>query len=192
MPIKAVLTVALISLALSCASFPLGGRATGTIRGAVMGARNLQPVAGATITIARQRRSVVSASDGTFLITELPVGTHTLVLSGGGMLGEALRDVPVTVRDTTCVLFLPQPAVVSEPSSDVLAGPTAQPLLILNGSVRFVPEPGSVLQLRTVNVASVYRIHTDSAVRLYGQRASGGAVLIHTIPHAPCSPASQR
>lgn len=192
-----VLSLTLLGLSLSCTHLPPGPGGTGTIKGLVLGDHDLQPVNGATITVVQQRRSVTSAPDGTFRITNIPIGEHTLELQGDGMLTQSLREVPVSASDSTCVIIFPRPAVGPGRTSDVLTGPVTEPLLILNGVVRFPstakpprasgPAGDAVIQIRTANIATFEVIDGDSATRLYGQRAALGAIQVTTKPHAPCS-----
>jgi hypothetical protein len=170
----------------------------------VVGEHDLLPVQGATITLSAVRRSVTSTHDGTFQISDVPVGEHTLELDGEDVLAESLRQVPVSAGDSTCVLFLSRPVRPVSPGTDVITERAREPLIIVNGVARIpLPgttppaplPPGNVMQIRNpfirVPMANLEMdlIGPDSATRLYGQLGAFGAVHFTATPHAPCSTA---
>jgi iron complex outermembrane receptor protein len=93
---------------LLCAA-PLGAQeAPGTITGRVIDATSQQPLSGVSIQVAGTSRNALSAADGTFLLTGVPVGIQQLRAS---RIGYALqqRQVTVTAGATVSVEFALNP-----------------------------------------------------------------------------------
>ncbi|HEX9705119.1 MAG TPA: carboxypeptidase-like regulatory domain-containing protein, partial [Gemmatimonadales bacterium] len=67
---------------------------TGTITGRVIDATSQQPLSGVSIQVLGTNRSMVTAEDGSFLLTAVPAGIQQLRAS---RIGYALKQQPVTV-----------------------------------------------------------------------------------------------
>jgi hypothetical protein len=188
----------LLGAVAACAHFPPFVSASGTIRGLVLTQPELQPVVGATITLARRRATATTDSNGTFQFTNVPAGSYALNLHAGSVAAGALRDVVVGKGDSTCVLFLSEP-LRNSPVAQLQTGPVTDPLLVLNGAVRFPASDSSaaagnaqprVIQIRNPWALANFtwrQLRPDSATLYYGRRASLGALLINTTPQASCS-----
>ncbi len=83
--------MSLAGLAVLCAA-PLCAQETGAVRGRVTDQATQQPLSGVTITVAN--RSALSQTDGRYLVTAVPAGTHTLQTR---MIGYAPAPQSVTV-----------------------------------------------------------------------------------------------
>jgi Carboxypeptidase regulatory-like domain len=72
----------------------------GTILGTVTDTSGLA-VAGATVTVKNTETGLVrtsqSADDGSYTVTELPIGTYTVTITQGGFQTSVTRDVVVNV-----------------------------------------------------------------------------------------------
>ena len=79
--------------ALSEARAQEAGTITGTVTSDVG-----RPLPGAAVTIVGTQRGTVTGSDGTFELTGVPAGTHTLRASS---LGFAVQETSVTVQSGT-------------------------------------------------------------------------------------------
>ena len=103
MPLHPVRLLALV-VALVAASRPLAIVDTGTISGHVRDSSTGQPIPGAQVSVAGTRLAVATNRDGSYLIANVPVGTHTVWARYIGYNGEQ-KTVSVVVQTTTTVDF---------------------------------------------------------------------------------------
>ncbi|HEX7118871.1 MAG TPA: SusC/RagA family TonB-linked outer membrane protein [Longimicrobiales bacterium] len=73
---------------------PAAAQSTGTVTGRVVDAATRQPLAGAQVTIGGTQLGGLANENGTFLILNVPAGSHTVRAQ---MIGYASQDVQVTV-----------------------------------------------------------------------------------------------
>jgi len=103
MPLHPVRLLALV-VGLVAASRPLAIVDTGTISGHVRDSSTGQPIPGAQVSVAGTRLAVATNRDGSYLIANVPVGTHTVWARYIGYNGEQ-KTVSVVVQTTTTVDF---------------------------------------------------------------------------------------
>src|SRR5882762_4848978 len=103
MPLHPVRLLALV-VGLVAASRPLAIVDTGTISGHVRDSSTGQPIPGAQVSVAGIRLAVATNRDGSYLIANVPVGTHTVWARYIGYNGEQ-KTVSVAVQTTTTVDF---------------------------------------------------------------------------------------
>ena len=103
MPLHPVRLLALV-VGLVAASRPLAIVDTGTISGHVRDSSTGQPIPGAQVSVAGTRLAVATNRDGSYLIANVPVGTHTVWARYIGYNGEQ-KTVSVAVQTTTTVDF---------------------------------------------------------------------------------------
>jgi TonB-dependent starch-binding outer membrane protein SusC len=105
------LRLAALTGVLLCA-VPLAAQTpTGTITGRVFDATTMQPLAGATVAVEGTQRGTATRSDGAFLLTGVPVGTHQLRASLIGY-AQAQQEVTVAADGAASVQFTMQPQAV--------------------------------------------------------------------------------
>ncbi|MFL5746174.1 MAG: TonB-dependent receptor [Niastella sp.] len=75
----------------------------GIIKGKIIEQSTKQPVAGATVAIKDNPFSVSADSSGVFILTNIPVGVYTLVITNIGFQQKVLNDINV-VKDKTYYL----------------------------------------------------------------------------------------
>src|SRR5258705_8124566 len=98
MPLHPVRLLALV-VGLVAASRPLAIVDTGTISGHVRDSSTGQPIPGAQVSVAGTRLAVATNRDGSYLIANVPVGTHTVWARYIGYNGEQ-KTVSVAVKAT--------------------------------------------------------------------------------------------
>jgi hypothetical protein len=87
--VAALLMIGLLVLVGSAA----GAEENGWISGTVRNQTTWQPLAGAQVSVVATDLQTVSDSDGSFLITEVPPGTHTLQISLHGFLTRTTEEI---------------------------------------------------------------------------------------------------
>ena len=131
---RKVFSVFLVSL---LSAGPLAAQAqTGTISGRVADATTADVVVGASVLLEGTRRATNTGPDGTFLLTDVPAGTHFVTARLIGY-GPQTQEVTVRAGQTTTVEFvLPRQAVVMD--EIVVTGYGSQRRAAITGSVATV------------------------------------------------------
>jgi iron complex outermembrane receptor protein len=131
---RKVLSVFLVSL---LSAGPLAAQTqTGNISGRVADATTADVVVGASVLLEGTRRATNTGSDGTFLLTDVPAGTHFVTARLIGY-GPQTQEVTVRAGQTTTVEFvLPRQAVVMD--EIVVTGYGSQRRAAITGSVATV------------------------------------------------------
>ncbi len=111
--------VAILNLSLLILVVLMAGSAsaqeTGTISGKVVDDEG-RPVNSATVVIPSIGVTALSGTDGTFLLTRIPIGFHTLEVSGQGFTTQAVETPGVTAGQTVEVIvqLVPLPVALDE------------------------------------------------------------------------------
>ncbi len=111
--------VAILNLSLLILVVLMAGSAsaqeTGTISGKVVDDEG-RPVNSATVVIPSIGVTALSGRDGTFLLTRIPIGFHTLEVSGQGFTTQAVETPGVTAGQTVEVIvqLVPLPVALDE------------------------------------------------------------------------------
>ena len=156
----------------------LSAQNTGTVAGRVTDASTMEPVAGATVTIA-ETGGVTNAS-GRFVITGIPAGTYDLQVSQIGY-AEAVEQVTVNPGETTTVQIALTSEAIELAELVVTSGYSQQREADLTGVIEAItPEefnPGRVIsaeQLIQGKVAGVNIIDTGEPGGGISVRIRGG------------------
>ena len=109
-----VLTLMLVTV-LFLVSASASAQETGAVKGQVVDEEG-RPVASATVVIRSIGMTVISDQDGTFLLSGIPVGSHTLEISGQGFTTQAVEAPRVNVGEIVEVLvqLVPLPVALDE------------------------------------------------------------------------------
>jgi len=75
---------------------------TGTVRGRIVAAKTLRPIAGAQVSVPGTSRGNVANADGNFILLNVPAGSHTLRVELIGY-GLAEQAISVTANEVTTV-----------------------------------------------------------------------------------------
>ncbi len=181
-----------------CTIVHIAPRQTGTIKGVVISDVNFLPVQGARISLSHKKGSTISASDGSFQFQGVRVGKNKVLMSADGYASDSLIEIQVSENRATCVMLRPHP-----PSFDVSRDgnfstePESGIVLIVDGFMRMdllhVTSTGAYTQIRNPfrqipdqHMRSSESIRPDSAVRIYGERAAKGAIVVTTVAAIPC------
>ena len=73
----------------------------GSVKGVVLDKVTKQPLPGINVTVDGTRRGTVPGRDGSFIITKVPIGKHTLVYSLVGYATERSEEILVSENETT-------------------------------------------------------------------------------------------
>lgn len=87
-----------------------GALQRGTINGTVRSATTSQPIAGATVSVRGIGRSTRTAADGSFAISDVPIGTQTVEVSATGYQNQTTQ-ASVRPNEATTVAVALAPAV---------------------------------------------------------------------------------
>jgi TonB-dependent starch-binding outer membrane protein SusC len=77
---------------------------TGTITGRVVDATTLQPLAGATVRLRGTQRTTLTGSDGDFVLSDVPAGSHAVLATRIGY-GPLQQNVTVTAGASATLQF---------------------------------------------------------------------------------------
>ncbi len=198
--VQMVTATFLVATTLSCAFIRAASFELGTVRGVVLGADDLAPLAGAQIRILNTRLKGTTDSAGRFELTNVPVGTRRVEATRTGYRAVLLRQVDVGRSQATCTVAFLQPA----PTRRVAARNTAvtSPLVIVDAVVRqsivpaqsFSVAGGETINVRNLllpaipreNIATVEVVQPSAGRQLYGERGALGVIVLTTRPQARC------
>jgi TonB-dependent starch-binding outer membrane protein SusC len=93
--LNAMVAIIAVAAMIGLAADAVEAQTTGTIRGQVIEGATQRPLAGVVITIAGTNHGALTNTNGAYLLTNIPVGSHRLVAQ---MIGYGLADATVTVR----------------------------------------------------------------------------------------------
>jgi hypothetical protein len=82
------------------------------IKGKVVQATDGQPVAGASVFVSNSTRGTVSNADGTFELTEVPIGNHEVVISSIGFVTLVVAYTPADLPLVLDVRMTPKASVL--------------------------------------------------------------------------------
>lgn len=117
-----------------CLLAPFSAQAqTGTISGRVVDSTTQQPLPGVTVLVEGTQRGALTGNDGTFRLTGVPAGTHSVRARRIGF-GSQQQSVSVTAGATASVVFAlePQAAILQEV---IATGYGTQRRVAITGSV---------------------------------------------------------
>jgi outer membrane receptor for ferrienterochelin and colicin len=141
----------------------------GVIVGRVTDAKSGAALAYTNIVVEATPRGAVAGADGRFLISEIPIGVYTLVVSRVGHETQRKTDVIVVGEDTTRVDLVLEPALIEANPVVVTAARTEQ-------TARMAP--ASVSVLNEAEIAARDPVTFDQAIEtipgLAAFRSTGG------------------
>jgi len=79
---------------------PTFAQEKGAIKGKIIEQSTKRPLAGATVAVKDYPFSVSTDSAGVFLLSNIPAGNHTLIITNIGFQPRTLNDIPVTIGKT--------------------------------------------------------------------------------------------
>jgi beta-lactamase regulating signal transducer with metallopeptidase domain len=191
LPLLPVATIEPVVLADPAAVIPME---IAVIRGRVLDAVTGEPLADARLRLTGTSLVAVSAATGTYVLLNVPGGTHELVVERDGYAPQS-RQVAVTedAELETDFSLLPETAAPTDragapmPARDVLdtlgvrirrggaAGPA--PILFIDG-VRIMRSEGVLDGLDPEGIQRVEIISGPAATTLYGPEAAGGVIQV--------------
>jgi len=143
----------------------------GVIVGRVTDAKSGAALAYTNIVVEATPRGAVAGADGRFLISEIPIGVYTLVVSRVGHETQRKTDVIVVGEDTTRVDLVLEPALIEANPVVVTAARTEQ-------TARMAPASVSVLRSAAAPTSraagSAIASCCSSTVARHSRRIRGG------------------
>lgn len=189
-PFVAVLTLAAVLIA-GCPTPPDGNPVivTGTIAGVVRDGVSDAPINGASISTQPSVPGTASAGDGTFTISNVPVGVYTIVVKATGYAKQKVAGVSVTAGQSASVnidLLVP-PATTGSATGSVLKHNAPSDTALPGATVALVDAEaleasGSKTPLETLAAASPYTAVTDGTGAYLIEGVTPGRYFVHAYP----------
>jgi len=150
----------------------MSARTDGIIRGTVIDTKTKQPVAGATVSLDRATKGIKTPEDGTFQISGVAAGTHTVTVRA---IGHGRQAKSVTVADDQSVSVAFEMAGQATPLDNVVVTGTVTPT-----ELKAVPNAITVITAKELEQRGI--THIDQLFRgdvpgVFAQRQGSGALL---------------
>ena len=192
----------IVSTALSGAALLPQRVQVGTVRGVVLDAENLRPVASAHVRVLNTKLSGATDSAGRFEFTAVPMNQRRIEVTKERFRAAGVRAQESTRTVAICTLFLAEPLPGTRARITIPGAVRIAPMVIVDAVIRpsVVPDR-STFELRgdslimlspalpavpRTNIETLEIVQPAAAKKLYGERGAAGVIVMTTRPQVRC------